>query len=225
MTTTRRPFSIAHLRGLTLITVACVAVSLTALPATAHAAPEFGGGLRLGPVFSQMAGDDAGSSEARLGLAVHAVGEIITHPFFAVQFEMGYVERGETRRFDFLGEEQRVDTRLRYLDIPVMARLQIPAIVVAPYIEAGPYVSFLLDADTMAGGESREVYDAMNSVDYGLAAGAGLIVDAKVLSVMLGARFTRGFAPVVDGGSVLGFEREDPEVYNQAFTIHAGLGF
>ena len=174
---------------------------------------------------SQFGGADADDSTVRPGWSIHAVSEVLTHPWFALQLEVGYTERGETREFSFLGVSQETETRLRYLEIPLMARLQVPAVVVAPYIEGGVYLSVLLDADLLYENRSREINDGIHNTDFGLGAGAGLIIDAQVLSVMLGFRFTRGLLPVIDSGEVFAYDSSEPEVYNQSFSIFAGLGF
>ena len=199
-------------------------IALFLAPAASWAA-EFGGGLRLGPTFSRFTGDDAGKSDLRTGFAIHVVGEIAANPIFAVQPELGYVVRGETRTFSFLGEEQQVETRLRYLELPVMLRVHIPVPVVTPYGEAGVFAAALLDADLLSDDGDREVNDSAHEFDYGIALGGGLLVDVKVISLMAGVRWTRGFNPVVDSTAMLGLELDDPEIYNSSVAVHVGVGF
>lgn len=215
-------------RQLPLIRVALLAticLVCTSLAAPAHAAgPSLGGGLRLGVTGSHFTGDDVDGSRVRTGVGVALFGEIVALPFFALQTELAYHERGEIRDYSVFGESGSIETRLRYLDIPLLARLQLPS-PVSPYVVAGPYVSFLLDADTIGDDVSRDVTNRMNRTDVGLAVGPGLVIDAKVVSVHIEARYSRGFRPVINAGSAFGFERTDPDVRNESFLVSAGVGF
>ncbi len=138
--------------------------------------------------------------------------------WFSVQIEGLYSEKG--RHFESSAFE--TDTRLRYIEVPILARFDLgaqdsPARVffvggVAPAFKLGARV-----VATFEGIESQEdIADRTETFDFGLAAGLGV----EFGRVSVEARYTHGLRKIaVDHEDSADFPR------NRALSVTAGIRF
>ena len=117
------------------------------------------------------------------------------------------------------------DTKLHYLNVPVLAHVKIGPV----YAEAGPQFGVLLGAredGTLRisaadgyGPVDRTATSNYKKTDFSLAAGAGL----EVGSCILGARYTAGLNDVNDVADLNG--ANDPRLKNRVIQVFVGLKF
>ncbi len=122
-------------------------------------------------------------------------------PTFATQLEPQYSSKGFT--YDDYpteqGEALAGDVALRYIEVPLVARIRKAAL----FAEAGPYIGFLLNVnsdvnrlqlqsgqDPVVLGEQEFVTDDFEKIDYGYAVGGGLILES---GFFISVRNTGGF--------------------------------
>lgn len=97
----------------------------------------------------------------------------------------------------------------RYLEIPVLFQLLIPASdVVVPMVYAGPAIAFKMGVKgkTESDGKTvdlpdptnESISDMMNTVDFGIAMGAGLGIKAGPGRLILDVRYTLGLTGIQD---------------------------
>jgi hypothetical protein len=124
-------------------------------------------------------------NKALSGFHVGALAEIDI-VFMSIQSELVYSTQGSA--FDS-GD----DTKLDYLNVPVMAKLNLLKIL---YLEAGPQFGFLLSAKD----GSKDIKDNLNSTDIAVGVGAGVELFDKF---DIGLRYNFGVTDVnKDGDSV-----------------------
>jgi hypothetical protein len=161
---------------------------------------------------------------------------------FSVQAEALYVTKGNEMNYeaDFLGGSIKgtsVET-LQYIEIPVLAKVNIPIPApVTPNIYVGPAYSLLIgskqkvNASFTGFGQSESGDTTITDLehiakdDFGVAFGGGVDFNLFVTKVTLDARYTLGLkniykrpedAPQGDG---------DPAIKNRAWMIMLGVAF
>jgi opacity protein-like surface antigen len=110
------------------------------------------------------------------------------------------------------------DLRYRYLELPMLARLESPPLGPAAfYAVVGPSLGFLLRAESGTNlGTVSDVKDVTSTLDLGLAAGAGaVVVITPRLALSVEARYTHGFRTLDNTGEF--------EVENRAIFATVGL--
>jgi hypothetical protein len=169
---------------LTLLVLVCGVASLQAQD------------LRVGPKIGINASSAGGDIDPDGLTAIRAGGfvEIGLSDAFFLQPELLYSAKG----YEFSRSGISVETSLNYLSVPIMAKyafvdngsLQVTG-------QAGPYVGFLLSAET--GGS--DVADNTSSVDIGGQVGVGAAYRIGPGSLTLDVRAGFGFTNVNDSGN------------------------
>ncbi|WP_165370537.1 porin family protein [Hymenobacter persicinus] len=115
------------------------------------------------------------------------------------------------------------ERRLDYVQLPV---LLVYNIVDNVSIHAGPQVSLL--TKVVEDGKERKIANegnvygySYNSLDYGLAVGA----EARVGPARVGARYTAGFADVINNQVAVTGNKAIDDIKNSVFQVYLGLGF
>lgn len=150
-------------------------------------------GVKAGLNLSSLTGD-AQDAKSLVGFQVGGFAEIKIIDKLAIQPELLFSTQGA--KFDGFDGDSDYDTKLNYLNIPVLAKYFITD---AFTVEAGPQIGFLLSAKT----DGDDVKDDVKSVDLGFNFGAGYNFTEN-LSV--GLRYTLGLSSIDDTPSEFGFD-------------------
>ncbi len=92
------------------------------------------------------------------------------------------------------------ESKLTYLEFPVLLRYEFPTPVLKPFLYGGASVSILMKAEQRGAGADAEWVDikgVLKSNDYGLIVGGGI----EFLGLTAEARYTHGLTNSVDGQS------------------------
>ena len=169
-------------------------------------------GLNAGLTVSDLWGDDVGGTTVRAGFTGGAFLNYRVHPTFSIQPEMNFTMKYSQADAGVLGEAQKTDYDLGYLEIPVLFKAHLPTqSMITPNLYAGPALSFKLYGEA----DGDDLRSTHNSVDFGLAFGGGIDINR---ALHLDLRYTLGLVDVFDAPG-------DPEVKNGAFQVTLGYGF
>lgn len=177
-----------------------------ALPAAAQ--PTFGirAGLNVADVSNTFEDIDSGEfgfqidAQPRLGFVGGLFVELPLTPTFAVRPEVLYSQKGAKAVPDADGvdDEEDVTLSLDYIEVPVLARVAIPA---SPTLEigllAGPSFGFKLDE----GLESGDIDLTDGDEDFAASTDVGIAVGGEIGSgpFFVDLRYTFGLSDVSDG--------------------------
>lgn len=183
---------------------------LSILVLTAVNAQDFRFGAKVGLNISTFTGDSFTGFDTRASFHIGGLIEVPISEKFSVQPELLYSEKGS----DFFN----LETRLSYLDIPVMAKYHI---IKGLSAELGPVASILLNAEQETSGKVDDVSDFTKTFDIGIGGG---VTYAFPMGVFFSLRFTKGLMEISQPeksdltDSVLNVE-------NNVFQISAGYLF
>lgn len=153
-------------------------------------------GLKGGLNVANMSSDSLSGTEGLAGVAIGGYVSLGLLPNIAVQPEILFSQKGCKESGDLGGVPWEATTRINYLEIPVLAKISLGAIV-KPYVLAGPYFSTMMGAtgEATLGGisGSLDISDLFKSSDFGLTFGAGVQTPIK-LSVE--ARYSVGLSSI-----------------------------
>lgn len=186
-------------------------------------------GLKAGINIASWAGDEAFDDDAygsTFGLQFGAVAEIPVSDKFAIQPELIYLQKGFFFEFEFLGITSETDTKLNYLEIPILAKIFLTDAPTQVYVTAGPSVGFALSGkviDTVGGEEDETDIDfedsEISTFDFGLSLGAGAQFAAGPGKLFVDVRYLLGLANLDNSEP----ESERIDVFNRG--IGASIGF
>lgn len=183
-------------------------VCLLGMPVAAHAQEARGTFREAGAWLSLVRATSGGASvESSVGDRIPALG--LAGGAFArlelarwvgvglgLQLELDYAPRGSDLEVDGVYQG---GFRYRYLEVPLLARIESPPLgPVAFHLVGGPSLGVLLSAESESfTGVVSDVKDGTSKLDFGLSAGAGVVVPVtRRLSFGLEARYTHGFVTV-----------------------------
>lgn len=139
----------------------------------------------------------------------------------SIQPEVLYSLQGS----EFRSALANYDTKLHYLNVPVLARVKVGPV----YAEAGPQLGVLLGAredGTLRisaadgyGPVDRSASGNYKKTDFALAAGAGV----ELGNIILGARYTAGLSNINDVRDLNG--ANDPRLRNRVIQLSVGVKF
>jgi hypothetical protein len=150
-------------------------------------------GVKAGPNFASIGGDDTDNLDSRTGFFIGAITECNILDRFALQPELLFSQQGakysESDGYD--GE-----FKLNYLNLPVMGKLYVSD---GLFVEAGPQFGLLLSAKDKynSPGDSGEedIKDDLKAFDFGANVGLGYQFDS---GLNFGARYNFGIANIQD---------------------------
>lgn len=180
-------------------------------------------GVKAGLNLTNLTGDVQDASSL-VGFQIGGFAEIKLTDKFAIQPELLFSTQGAKNKFtDFEEGTYEYDTKLNYLNIPVLAKYYITE---AFSVEAGPQIGVLLSAKE----DGEDAKDYYKSVDFGFNVGAGYNFTEN-LSV--GLRYTIGLSSVYDTpDSIDDFDEFDEfdglgdlSVRNSVFALTVGYKF
>lgn len=181
----------------TLAVAALLTMSLlTAAQAQMAIRPRVGvkGGLNASSLFYSQTG--MSNKSERYGFHVGVFAQAPISDWLAIQPELLYTTKGASADYNVLGFNGRNTFRLNYAEVPVLLTFKLGDAV---DLQAGPYVSYLLNSDinsngTFSSGTTPLNRDQFNKVDYGLAGGLNIYFGKMVV----GARYEQGFRPIAN---------------------------
>jgi hypothetical protein len=188
-------------------------------------------GVRGGVSFMTLDVDDSPGDadpdpDRRTGLMIGGFALLEFAGPFALQPELMYIQKGASLETTVDETTITSTTRLDYVEIPVLAKFQLPASApVSPSLFAGPTLGFNVAAETeveteVEGGESEtnDVSDQVSGTDFGIALGGGVDIGLTTGTLMIDVRYALGLTNVDDTD-------EDTSINNQGFMITAGFAF
>lgn len=141
----------------------------------------------------------------------------------ALQGELLFSHRGGKHEQSFLNGSSSItwETRLAYLELPVMLRLALPGTVTTrPALLLGGYGAWRLSAKQSVSGTYTSIKDDTEKIDYGVTAGVSLAFKVSgQRSLLLGARYIHGLA------NILKNPQEGQKWSNRGFSLSAGFLF
>lgn len=177
-------------------------LGLVAISTTAVAQQEVKFGPKAGVNFATLNGKDAKEAKMQIGFHIGAFAEIKFNDKFAIQPEILYSAQGakgdETKQEMGVSAAVQGTLKTSYINVPIMAKYYVTPNFA---VEAGPYVGFLMKAESeatvemmgMSLGGKYDVKSASNTVDFGVGAGASFNLDN---GFFLGARYNLGLSNI-----------------------------
>lgn len=155
------------------------------------------GGLNASSLFYDTQG--ASNKNERIGFHIGVFAQAPIGEFFAIQPELLYTTKGAAADYNFLGFNGRNTFRLNYAELPVLATFKLGQAV---ELQAGPYVSYLLNSDINSNGDFGVGTAAINrnnfnKIDYGLAGGLNVYFG----KAFIGARYEQGLQNIANNGA------------------------
>jgi len=187
-----------------------VLLSIVAIFAFAAASNAQNFGVSLGANFANVGGDDVEETESKFNFTAGLFAEFMLSDKVGLQPEL--VSSGQGYKFDDEDSGFELKQKLGYLNIPVLANIYIADNF---YAQAGPYLGFLMSAESSISGSlgttDTDNKDDFESTDFGAILGLGV----KAGKFNFGARYQLGLADIA----------ADASVKNRVFNIHAGFRF
>lgn len=180
-------------------------LGLVATPASAMLGFGFGvkAGLNISDLKSLKAIEDITDieSEAQTGFVGGAYVKLPFGPL-KLQVEALYSVKGAEGHYRERGGSlatQPWETRLKYLEFPVLARYEMPTPVLKPYFYGGAGMAFLLSADqknrvTNSDWEEVDIKDDLKTADFSLLVGVGV----ELMGFTVEGRYTHGLTDPLD---------------------------
>lgn len=195
------------------------------------------GGLSFYKIGGELSIDFMGFSESETfdsgtGMGFHG-GIFMEKPlneYLSIQPEVNFIQKGGSESDnDELVDFSDEDVTLSYIDVPLLLKINIPLDGgISPFITAGGYVGYLLDAKVDFGGEQEDISDEVKDISYGLLFGVG----ANFGKFFVEARYDYGLSNIFDDdlfGDELDGEFDDFgfdfKVRNSGITIAVGVMF
>ncbi len=152
------------------------------------------------------------------------------HHFISVQPELLYVQKNTGDINGLLNDSDTVESAFSYIDLPVLLQLKFPVNqVFSPFITAGPYIGYLLEAEDTINGVTEDVSEFMKDVHFGLLFGAGVALGRFYIE----ARYDLGLANTIDEDSFLNGSNGGADFLDEVsvnaklrgFQFSAGISF
>ncbi|MBD2753337.1 porin family protein [Spirosoma validum] len=181
------------------------------------------GGLNASSLFYDSQG--VSNKNERIGFHIGVFAQAPIGDFFAIQPELLYMTKGSLADYNttILGQNfnGRNTLKLNYAELPVLATFKLGQAV---ELQAGPYVSYLLNSNVNSNGDfgigSGAINrDNFNKVDYGLAGGLNIYFG----KAFIGARYEQGLQRIADSGAartLLGNAKNSVGLLSVGFSLN-----
>lgn len=123
-------------------------------------------GLKGGANLSNLAGRDADETKSRIGFNAGAFFDIPVAEQFSVKPELIYSLQGAK----YSAADLEFITNTSYLNLPVLAKFAVTRDLFA---ETGPQLGLLVAGKAKANGQTADVKEAFNAIDFAWAFGVG----------------------------------------------------
>lgn len=194
---------------------------ITTTPAASAQRPVVG--VKAGLNYSDLYGDDVGSSESLQRFCVGTFAGFPISDIIIIQPELLYTQKGT--KWDLYdpvaATVEKAWVKLTYVEIPVLTKIVIrPRGDMKPYIFSGPYFGVNVAArGTIAqdgGVVERQIIGDVNNVDLGVVSGIGMDVGLGKSAIVIDARYVLGLT---------GIDEEGQDVRNKVFSFILGYAF
>lgn len=200
------------MKKIILSTMAVAAFSITAHAQT----PDLKLGAKAGVNFANLSNSNG---DMKTAFHVGVLAEVFINEKFSVQPELLYSSQGTSLKEEFLGGSIDVKTNLDYINIPIMAKYYL---MDGLSVQAGPQVGFLVKAEGKSGGETQDIKDSFQSVDFGINLGAGYELP---MGVFFDARYNLGLSKVNKKIEDEDFGIQPKDIKNGVIQISVGYKF
>lgn len=208
-------------------TIFSASIALTFMVCTSIKAqentPKFG--IKGGLNFSNLYTDNVDDENMLTGFNIGLFAKLPISNSFAIQPEIYYSGKGAEVVYDNVLANGTAQFKLNYIELPVML---VANITKNFNIQAGPYVSYLINGKTTneSNGSSFNFEDNIdvndfNRIDAGLAAGLGL--DLGIIS--LGVRYNYGLVKVGKEKNYFGTNYTFPDAKNSVLSFYGAFSF
>jgi hypothetical protein len=204
-----------------ILTAIFTTVVITTIPTASAQGPVVG--VKVGLNYSDLYGDDVGSSES---LQRFCVGTFVGFPIsdmVTIQPELLYTQKGT--KWDLydpvVAAVEKAWVKLTYVEIPILTKIVIrPRGNVKPHICSGPYLGVNIAArgTMLQDGEvvEREIIGDVNDIDLGVVSGIGIDVDLGKGAIVIDTRYVLGLS---------GIDEDGQDVRNKVFSFILGYAF
>lgn len=177
------------------------------------------GGLNASSLFYNSTG--ASNKNERIGFHAGVFAQAPLGEFLAIQPELLYMTKGASATYNVLGFNGKNTFKLNYAELPVLVTFKLGQAV---ELQAGPYVSYLLNSNINSNGDFGSGSSAINranfnKIDYGLAGGLNLYFG----KTFVGARYEQGFQKIANSGAaqtLLGNAKNSVGLVSVGFSIN-----
>ncbi|UFH56482.1 porin family protein [Spirosoma sp. KNUC1025] len=181
----------------TVLTVALFVLNSSTALAQGSARVGVKGGLNASSLFYDSQG--ASNKSERIGFHIGVFAQAPIGEFFAIQPELLYMTKGASADYNLVGFTGKNTFKLNYAELPVLATFKLGQAV---ELQAGPYVSYLLNSNINTNGDfgtgsSAINRDNFNKIDYGIAGGLNIYFG----KAFIGARYEQGLQRIANSGA------------------------
>ena len=169
------------------------------------------------------------TSDAKLGFAGGIFAEFPLNDFISIQPEVLYMQKNSKESDDFFDtgfddfddfDDESASTNLSYIDVPLLLKLNVPLDGnIQPYIAAGPFVGYLLDAKAKVEGDEEDLKEFMKDINYGVIFAAGI----NFGKIGVEFRYDMGLANIFDEDALLNGDDFDDDFGFGDIDINATL--
>ncbi|GAB2544575.1 porin family protein [Spirosoma aerophilum] len=177
------------------------------------------GGLNASSLYYDSQG--VTNKNERIGFHVGVFAQAPLGEFFAIQPELLYTTKGASADYNTFGFSGKNTFKLNYAELPVLATFKLGQAV---ELQAGPYVSYLLNSNVNSNGDfgsgaAAISRDNFNKVDYGVAGGLNIYFG----KAFVGARYAQGLQQIANSGAaktLLGSAKNGVGLLSVGFSIN-----
>lgn len=181
-------------------------------------------GLKGGVNFSNLYGKDDDKTTILTGFNVGLFGKLPIAGLISIQPEIYFITKGAEVTYDNTFVDGIARFKLNYVEVPLLLVANLTPNV---NIHVGPYVAFLISGK-VTNESNVNIFDFdealdkddYNTLDAGLAVGAGL--DFKAVS--LGVRYNHGLTKVGKERDFFGTSYTFPDATNGVISLYIALG-
>lgn len=183
--------------GATLLVIGAYLMSSTDALAQGRVRAGIKGGLNASSLYYDSQG--VTNKNERIGFHLGLFAQAPVGEFFAIQPELLYTTKGASADYNVLGFNGTNTFKLNYAELPVLATFKLGQSI---ELQAGPYVSYLLNSNLNSNGDfgsgsSAINRDNFNKVDYGVAGGLNVYFG----KAFIGARYEQGLQNIASSGA------------------------
>jgi hypothetical protein len=193
-----------------LLSLALAALAISSANAQLHYRSSSFAGIKAGGAAASFIGDDAKNMQYVYGFQAGLFANLALSRPFSIQPELLYSMKGSQTPAAYLTQST---VWLNYIDLPVAFRATTKD---GLFLEAGPQVSFLINAKSDFTGEKVSVKSDYKPVDIGFVLGAGYQPLKGGLGI--GGRYNAGFNTALK--DVADSRVLTPDLRNSAFQVY-----
>jgi hypothetical protein len=201
-------------------TIVIFGVAFLLLSYKAHSEVDFGVMAGVNSSTLKMEPADNFDVESRTTFGAGLFMNVQANDFLSLQVTPMYLQKGANAKFDvnFL---KYTEFRADYLEVPILARLNLGAGAIKPYLIAGPSLGFQLSSTYLDGnGKEVDIADETKNLDLSLVLGAGMEIELEHMSLFGQLTYNHGLSNIDNSTGILDFT---DEIYTRSIGVYVGL--